>query len=209
MVRDGTCGRRHPISQSEEHREALRQLRARMRGARRAVPPLPRLRASTAVARRVARLPAFRRARDVGLYVRNDGELDPAPLEAAARMLGKRIWLPVVRPDGGMEFARVRAGRPARRNRFGIPEPASVRRERRPARRLDFVLVPLVAFDRSGRRLGMGGGFYDRALSGERRPFLAGVAFALQEVPELPARPWDIPMDVIVTERGLVRTAAR
>lgn len=180
-----------------------------MRTARRAVPPHARLRAGTALARRVARLPAFRRARDIGLYLGRDGEIDPAPLGALALAQGKRVWLPVVRPRGGLEFARLVPGARYARNRFGIPEPACFRRQRRPAGRLDLVVVPLVAFDGEGRRLGMGGGFYDRALAGARRPALVGVAFALQEVPRLPARPWDVPMDVVVTERGVVRPAPR
>ena len=176
-----------------------------MRAARRAVTPLARRRSSAALARRVSQLPAFRRARDVALYVSNDVEIDVAPLAVLALALGKRVWLPVVRPGGRMEFARSRPGGPVRRNSFGIVEPASLRRERRHAARLDLVVVPLVAFDRTGQRLGMGGGFYDRALAGARRPYLAGASFALQEVPRLPARAWDIPMNVIVTERGIIR----
>jgi 5-formyltetrahydrofolate cyclo-ligase len=157
----------------------------------------------------MTQLPAFRRARDIALYVSNDGEIDVAPLAAIALARRKRVWLPVVRPGGRMEFARSRPGGPMRRNVFGIAEPASLRRERRGAARLDLLVVPLVAFDHAGRRLGMGGGFYDRALAGTRRPYLAGVAFALQEVTRLPARAWDIPMHMIVTERGIVRPAPR
>ena len=179
-----------------------------MRAARRAVTPLMRRRASAALTRRLAQLPAFRRARDVALYASTDGEIDLGPLAERAVALGKRVWLPIVRPGGRMEFARSRPGTPVRRNSFGILEPASMRRERRDAGRMDLVVVPLVAFDRAGRRLGMGGGFYDRALAGARRPYIAGASFALQEVPRLPARPWDIPMHVIVTERGIVRPAA-
>ncbi len=108
-----------------------------------------------------------------------------------------------------MEFARLGPRPRLKKNRFGIPEPPSFRRERRQGRRLDFVVVPLVAFDRAGRRLGMGGGYYDRAFAGARRPVLAGLAYAFQQVPRLPERSWDVPMDLIVTEREVVRPRTR
>ncbi len=180
-----------------------------MRAARRALTPLVRRRASAAITRRLARLPAFRQARDVALYVSTDGEIDLAPLAGLAVARGKRVWLPVVRPGGRMEFARSLPGTPVRRNSFGIPEPACFARQRRGAARMDLVIVPLVAFDRSGHRLGMGGGYYDRALAGVRRPYVAGASFALQEVNRLPARHWDIPMRIIVTERGIVRPVSK
>jgi len=73
------------------------------------------------------------------------------------------------------------------------------------------VLVPVVGFDRRGNRLGMGAGFYDRALRRRldagrpwRRPRLVGVAFARQELPGIAASAWDVPLDLIVTELGLV-----
>ena len=76
---------------------------------------------------------------------------------------------------------------------------------------LDVVLVPVVGYDRRGNRLGMGAGFYDRALRRRldarrawRRPRLVGVAFACQELPGIAASPWDVPLDLIVTEQGIV-----
>lgn len=204
MARDGTSGRRLPISNDPDHAE-LKDLRLRMRAARRSVSPLMRRRAALAAARRLARLPAYKRSRDVALYMCTDGELDPALVAKQAWATGKRVWLPVVGRRGRMEFALARPGATLKANRYGIPEPASFRRQRRGAGRLGFIVVPLVAFDAAGRRLGMGGGYYDRALAGTRRSFHVGLAFELQEVPRLPARAWDIPMDLIVTERRYVR----
>src|SRR5687767_13746260 len=93
-----------------------------------------------------------------------------------------------------------------RRNRFGIPEPTG---RRCAPQQLDLVLLPLVAFDRRGARLGMGGGFYDRTfaflrVAGRRKPRLVGLAHHFQEVAQLPREPWDVPLAAIVTERGWV-----
>ena len=94
------------------------------------------------------------------------------------------------------------------RNRFGILEPASRRRDRaRKPCAIDVVLAPLVAFDSEGNRLGMGGGFYDRTLArlGHlrhwRTPRLVGVAYDFQKVDALPAQDWDVPLDAVVSER--------
>lgn len=94
-------------------------------------------------------------------------------------------------------------------NRFGIPEPKAVHRRRVPAWRLDMILVPLVAFDADGNRLGMGGGFYDQTLAYQHaracwtKPRLLGIAYDFQRVDRLPTDPWDIPLDGIATESHL------
>ncbi len=201
MVRNGTGGRRHLIS-SDIDPSALRQgLRREMRSRRRSLPRVRRQFAVRAIIRRLRAHAAYQRARSVALYWPADGEPDIRGIEAHARARGKRLYLPVVGGGGGMAFAPwVRGGR-LRRNRYGIPEPAGGRRV--PAGRLDLLVMPLVAFDAAGNRLGMGGGYYDRALAQRhRRPFLVGIAFACQQVEAVPAQPWDIPMTCVITERG-------
>jgi 5-formyltetrahydrofolate cyclo-ligase len=101
---------------------------------------------------------------------------------------------------------------PPRVNAFGIDEPRAPASRRQPLLQLETVLVPLVGFDQAGHRLGMGAGFYDRALARRRdgtrawrRPRLVGVAFACQEVPAIEPSPWDVALDVVVTERGVIR----
>lgn len=82
-----------------------------------------------------------------------------------------------------------------------------------PVRRLDVILLPLVAVDARGWRLGSGAGFYDRSLAhlryGRRwrRPRLIGVAYEFQRVAQLEPQPWDVPLDAVVTERGFYPTA--
>ena len=96
-------------------------------------------------------------------------------------------------------------------NRFGIQEPACSPRHWVRAWQLDLILLPLVAFDESGNRLGMGGGFYDRSLAyrqsrtHSRRPRLIGLAHELQRVEQLATNSWDIPLDMIATEKRVFR----
>lgn len=97
-----------------------------------------------------------------------------------------------------------------RRNRFGIPEPLG---KAVAPQRLDAVCVPLVGFDGRGRRLGMGGGFYDRTFAvnarkkrgNARGPRLIGLAHACQQVGRLPHEDWDVRLTGVVTERKWIR----
>lgn len=190
----------HPVA----HPLDIRQLRRALRTQRRALSPAQQAAASTAVAAMVAALPAFRYARRIGFYLAHGGELDPAPLRQRAQRLGKGCYLPVLHPLGHnrLHFVAWREGEPLVRNRFGIQEPRLQRPV--PIWSLDLILVPLVAFDAQGNRLGQGAGFYDRTLALRRRghrPLLIGLAHGFQQVPLLPTAPWDVPLDGIATER--------
>jgi 5-formyltetrahydrofolate cyclo-ligase len=96
-----------------------------------------------------------------------------------------------------MRFARFAP--PLRQSRYGIAEPRGLRRPPR----LDLVVLPLVAFDAAGRRLGMGGGYYDRWLARHPRLRRVGYAYAAQEVDRVPAGVQDMQLDAVVTEAGL------
>lgn len=151
----------------------------------------------------------YQQARTLALYFANDAEMDPLPLLKLARTAGKRIFLPRLR-DRRLEFVAHGLGAPLRRNRFDIPEPIG---SAIALRKLDVVCMPLVGFDRSGRRLGMGGGFYDRTFAGKvaantfkmRGPLLIGLAYAFQQVAQLPRERWDVPLAGVVTERAWIR----
>jgi 5-formyltetrahydrofolate cyclo-ligase len=175
-------------------------LRRQLRQARAALPPSERRRAARMAARQLAR--ACRRwgVRDVALYLGVAEELDTRPLLAALR--GVRLYAPRIGRDHTLRFTRLAP--PLLRNRYGIREPAVLRR---PAR-LDLIVLPVVGFDAQGRRLGMGGGYYDRLLARPRacrRPLRVGYAFALQETAAVPVAGHDVRLDAIVTERGLRR----
>ncbi len=86
---------------------------------------------------------------------------------------------------------------------YGIMEPDPEKAEEADVSLLEAVVVPGVAFDRHGGRMGYGGGFYDRFLAGlDRLPFLVGVGFSMQVVEHVPLEPHDIRLDGIVTEKG-------
>lgn len=199
MVRNGTGGRRHLIPNDTDSMALRAALRSEMRRRRRGLPGVRRRLAVQAILRHLGRLPAYIRARRVGLYWPADGEPDVRGIAVHARARGKRLYLPVVRRAGRMGFAAWPSNARLRRNRFGIPEPVG---RTIAAARIDLLVIPLVAFDLQGNRLGMGGGYYDRALAGRRRPVLAGVAFACQQATSIPAKPWDVPLDYVITERG-------
>jgi 5-formyltetrahydrofolate cyclo-ligase len=123
---------------------------------------------------------------------------------------GRQVFLPVI-AGSTLRFAPFHPGSDLRPNRFGIPEPVGPQGNWRSARQLDVIVAPLVAFDVDGRRLGMGGGFYDRTLallarrSRAHRPRFIGIAFEMQKVTKLPSDVWDVPLDAIVTESATYR----
>lgn len=188
-------------------RPALRRL---LRAKRRALTPAQQRQAASRLYRQLAQHPLFRRARHVALYLPNDGEIDPLLLQREAQRRGKQVYLPLLArwPRTHMLFQRIDAGEALQRNRFSIAEPRpQASRQRRPWA-LDLLLLPLVGFDDSGGRLGMGGGFYDRALAYRLRhrnwqkPVLLGLAHACQQVDRLPLESWDVPLHATVTDRG-------
>ncbi len=184
-------------------------LRRQMRAKRRSLTPLQLHQAEIGLLQHLRALPETRRAREIGLYWPIKGEISLLGLLQQPWSHRQKFYLPVLAPHRrGLRFAPYVRGETLRRNRLGIPEPMVSRRLWRSARQLDLLFVPLLAFDGKGRRLGMGGGFYDRTLAGLRhrkhwlRPRLLGVAHAFQEVTQLPAEPWDVPLHGICTEQG-------
>ncbi len=110
-----------------------------------------------------------------------------------------------MRPDGALDFVAVRSPTELVRARHGVREPAPELAST-PLGELEVLVVPGLAFDRSGVRLGRGGGYYDRSLGGasvDTRPRTVGVAFACQCVDELPTATHDLRVDTIVTEHGV------
>jgi 5-formyltetrahydrofolate cyclo-ligase len=156
--------------------------------------------------------PFFLHSQALAFYLANDGELSPDFLMALAQAAGKITCLPVLDrlQADRMHFFPYRDGDRLRPNRFGIPEPDLKLRHKYPAWTLDVVFLPLVAFDRKGNRLGMGGGFYDRTFARYSRakgnaPLLVGIAHSFQEVDSLPTEPWDIALHAIATEKEFIR----
>jgi len=191
-----------------EVRATRRQLRER----RLSLAPAERAAAERAIRARLERLGIFRRGAHVALYLPMRGEVDLRPTLAMACRRGTHVYVPRIasRRRRQMLFAPWTGDGTHRRNVFGIVEPGSAAGAR-PVIGLDAVVLPLVGFDADGNRLGMGAGFYDRALrrrrnrgAAWRRPLLIGVAYACQQVSAIPVSPWDVPLDLVVTERGVI-----
>jgi 5-formyltetrahydrofolate cyclo-ligase len=187
--------------------------RRRLRGLRRALTGEERRRAERRITAALRRLGCAARGRRVAVYLARDGEVDLSELIRAARRAGALLYAPrsINRRRRTMRFLPLRDDRALKRNWYGIDEPVHDPAIAVAPDRLDIILTPLVGFDRQGHRLGMGAGYYDRALrrrlgrSGAfRRPRLIGVAFACQETGTITAAPWDVPLDLVVTERGVV-----
>jgi 5-formyltetrahydrofolate cyclo-ligase len=182
-------------------------MRRDMRARRRALPAAQRTAASRAVARHLAASGWLRPGLRLAAYLALPEEIDVSACISLALRRGAALWLPRIEAavSGRMVFAP--AGGALRLNTYGIPEPATT--ARLDARWLQLVLVPLVAFDDRGARLGMGGGFYDRALAWRRQrtawmgPRLVGVAHSSQRVGRIAALPHDVRLDAVITEQGL------
>ena len=188
--------------------------RRRLRELRRSLPPEERDRAERAIARRIARLGVLRPGRRVAVYLGVRGEvlLDRVIRDAQRRRVHLYAPRVVNLRRRSMIFLPLRPDRALVRNSFGLLEPPVTVGRRIAPSRLDVVLMPLVGFDASGQRLGMGAGLYDRAFRHRvdggrrwRRPKLIGIAFACQRVPAIEHSSWDVALDLIVTETGVIR----
>lgn len=155
------------------------------------------------IARRVLGDFVFMKDAIVAGYAAIRGEADPFPLMVALANQGHPLCLPQTRGDA-LVFRAWKPGDPLVVGRMSVPEPDDKAKERRP----DLLIVPLLAFDKSGYRLGYGRGYYDRYLA-EQRPKrtlrAVGIAFAAQEVEELPREAFDEPLDAVVTQDRVIR----
>ena len=142
----------------------------------------------------------------VAAYMSFDGEPDLMPALAMLENSGVRLALPVVQNARGtavITFRRWSISGEMRQNRYGIHEPVGTKDIVVPD--IDLVLVPLVGWDKTGGRLGMGAGFYDRLFqphSHLARPVRIGIAYELQNVESIPCDPWDIGLHGVLTENG-------
>ena len=182
-------------------------LRARMRSVRQAVSAQARAAAAEAIAERALELPDLADVRAVLLYGATPEEADPAPLEIGLRARGVRIAYP--RVHGPRELALHWVDDPSALvgGAFGLREPAA----EAPLALLEdmeAIVVPGVAFDTRGYRLGFGGGYYDALLAACGAAVLSvGVAFDEQIVARLPSEPHDRPVGLVVTPTRVIRPA--
>ena len=175
--------------------EAKRAVRARMLAAREAWDP----QCGGALAEHVLRESAPPAGAVVSGFWPIGHEIDIRPLLLALHARGHPVVLPETPKRGNPLIFRVwHPGIAMVPERFGTLRPDGEAREP------DFLLVPLLAFDRRGHRLGYGAGYYDRTLAGLPGRFRLGMAYAAQELDEVPAGPYDEPLDAVATEQGVI-----
>lgn len=187
---------------------AKQALRQKIRTQRQHLSPKAQYLASKLMSRNLLSLPAINKAKHIALYWPSDGEISPLFLLRHLRQQQKTLYLPTILQTGHIAFRVFNSCRALQDNQFGIPEP--VNSHYLPAHQLDIVLMPLVAFDKHGNRLGMGGGYYDRTFAFKKemrwrkKPLLIGLAYDFQEVPALESDSWDIPLTAVVTNKKVI-----
>ncbi|WP_432471236.1 5-formyltetrahydrofolate cyclo-ligase [Amphritea sp. HPY] len=189
------------------------QLRRQMRKRRRSLTAQQQQQNSLGLLKTIRNLNSFRNSDHLALYLPNDGEIDPQQIIKLCWALGKKCYLPVLHPirHNRLWFVEYTPQTRLHKNIYRILEPSLIKAPRRPAWAIDLVLLPLVAFDAEGGRLGMGGGYYDRTFafkqgwkkgSGTK---LIGLAHDLQKVARLKTESWDIPLEGVASEERFYR----
>ena len=177
------------------------QLRRELKRKRAALSPEERRQCSLRICALVEASPVFRQARTVFLFASFGTEVDTFPLLGRALLSGKRVALPrTLLSEKRLVFHRIFTLGELVPGAYGIPEPPP-ENPVVPCEEADLVLVPGLAFDREGFRLGYGGGFYDRILRKIRAPRV-GLAFSFQLIERVPREEHDLPVDGVVTEKG-------
>jgi len=148
-------------------------------------------------------------AQHIAIYLTNDGELNTNDFINWCWQQSKSTYLPVIHPFNkhNLIFLKYQQKTLMNANKFNILEPKLDVTQIIPANHLEVIFTPLVAFDKTGARLGMGGGFYDRTLapiqrvnqSDKAKPAIIGLAHDCQEVSNIPTEDWDIPLPEIIT----------
>lgn len=193
----------HPMTQSKY------SLRQRINQKRKILSPSDLKQREQQLFLQLIQIPELIKAQTIAAYCPHGGEISPLKALRHWQKQGKTIALPRMRDQRQMRFHPFFPNSQLIRNRFGILEPRS--RQFTAPQQLDIVLLPLVGFDCLGNRLGMGGGYYDRALAfmqrqpWRRKPLLIGLAHDFQELNFIPTEAWDIPLSLIVTNKRCYR----
>lgn len=177
-------------------------IRKRKLAQRDALPVAVQRRDSVLICERLARLPEYRAARTVAFYSPIRNEVDISGLLPSALAAGKQAVFPRV-SGGEIDFLSVASLEALRPGAFGVAEPVGAKVVA--VTEVDLLVVPGVAFDRFGHRLGYGKGYYDRVLSRLCEQTAVGVAYELQLVDELPTESHDQRLNMLVTEETVLR----
>lgn len=181
------------------------KLRKHLQEQRKNIPVEERHNKSQQIKELLFRIPQVRTAHDLLCYVSFKSEVETtAMIEDILRQKQKKISVPFIHPEKReLSIAQIKSLKGLKPGSYGVPEPqASTLKESDPTT-IQVALIPGLGFDRKGYRLGYGKGYYDKFL--EDKEFLKiGLAFACQVQEKIPSDPWDIAMDIIVTEKGVM-----
>ncbi|MET0821701.1 MAG: 5-formyltetrahydrofolate cyclo-ligase [Aeromicrobium sp.] len=171
---------------------------------RRAQTPAQRSEAAEAIAQQVLAMPLLTRARRVACYLSTPTEPGTAPLIAALHDRGAEVIVPISLADHSLDWVLHDPAATLTTTSLGIPEPAGPRLGADALAACSLVVVPALAVDHAGHRLGRGAGYYDRALAQVSSP-LCALVFTHELLPEVPHEPHDVPVQMAVTPSGLFR----
>lgn len=183
------------------------KLRTHFRAQRRALSGAQREHTALKIAERILALPDYQQAEHIGVYYAMLEEISLHSFILQARRDKKQLYLPVINNQANknrMSFQPWSTNDTLNQNQYNIPEPENNALNENFVN-LDIVLVPLLAFDTQGRRLGMGGGYYDRYFADHALSLRIGIAHSSQCSATLPSEPWDINCHAIVTEKELIK----
>jgi len=186
------------------NRQTLRQ---QLRKQRDELSPIEQLTASITIAEHLTEHSIFKNSQTIAGYCAIGNEISPQPIIESAWQENKSCYLPTL-GDKSLKFALYQSDTQLQKNRLNIPEPTT--RQYIEPQQLDIVLVPLVGVDTHGNRLGMGAGFYDRTFSflldnpSLTKPVLIGLGYEWQIIENLETEKWDVPLQAVVTENGII-----
>jgi 5-formyltetrahydrofolate cyclo-ligase len=204
-TRGNKCEKKVEEERNMDRSETKQTLRRNILSARASLSAAEREQRSSAASRHLLALEPLAACRTILLFYPYKDEIDTRPFMAAAIRRGQEIWLPLTDPAERRLTPYVYGGEKAlRQGAYGIWEPDPTVCRQADIAKLDAVVLPGVAFDGCGGRLGYGGGYYDRFLERcGQRPLLVGYAFATQVVERVPTEPHDVPIDYLVTDDGI------
>lgn len=170
---------------------------------RAALPEHTQREASSTLCTRIQSLDIYKNAKKIALYQAVGGEINLNSLWVKAQKDKKETYMPIVLPEEkALLFLPTTSTTPQKSNQWGILEPTIALTEAVALDEIDLMLMPLVAFDPHGTRLGRGAGYYDRTLKNTKPACLLGVAYEFQRQTRITPEPWDIPLHGIITEQN-------
>jgi 5-formyltetrahydrofolate cyclo-ligase len=184
------------------------QLRTQLQQQRKTLAITQQTAYSQQICQYVSQADCFKKAQHIAFYTPVNGEANPLPLQ---QITDKSYYLPVlsVQKKHHLIFVKINKKTQYNNNIYAIPEPIYTAEDIISIKKLDVVIMPLVAVDKSGNRMGMGGGYYDRSFAFKQTspadsPQLLGFAYDFQLVDKLATNTWDIPLDFIATNNTFI-----